>query len=224
MITLYQYEVSPFCDKVRRIMNYKGIGYQTVEVSLVGAGKHSVSKKLPVIDDSGNKVEDSTQIALYLEQQHPDKPLYPNDARELAHCHIYEDWADESIYFYDIALHFSFAENAKRRAGHLLQHEKPWLQKLLGPFVPSLLRKQGESQGAGRRPREVILADIERFAADLETLLDGQDYLLPSGLSMADISVFVQFYAICVAEAGQAIVDRYPRVSAWMSRVDAATG
>lgn len=223
MITLYQFEASPFCDKVRRVCHYKKIPFVVEEVSLLGASKYSSAKKLPVIDDGGVRIEDSTQIVQYLDQKAPEPRLFPTDNAELALCNILEDWADESLYYYDIALHFSFPENAKRRAGHLLKHEKPWFRKLIGPIVPAMLRKLGESQGAGRRPREVILADIERHIGSIQDILGAQEFLVPSGFSAADISVFVELDAIKVAELGEKIISKYPAVVAWMARVDELT-
>jgi glutathione S-transferase len=223
MITIYQFEVSPFCDKVRRACYYKSLPFVTEEVSLLGAGKYSSARKLPVIDDDGMRVEDSTQILQYLDKQYPEPGLFPDDPTELALCNVLEDWADESLYFYDIALHFSFAENAKRRAGHLLQHESKWFQTLVGPFVPTILRKQGEAQGAGRRPREIILNDIDRQVNSISNLLTNRDFLLPSGFSAADISIFVELDAMKVAELGAGIISDYPAVVEWMSKVDALT-
>lgn len=223
MITIYQFEVSPFCDKVRRVCRYKNIPFTAQEVSLLGAGKYSSAKKLPVIDDGDVRIEDSTQIMQYLEEMQPEPALFPTDPAQLALCHILEDWADESLYYYDIALHFSFPENAKRRAGHLLQHEKPWFRTLFGPIVPIMLRKAGEYQGAGRRPREIILKDIDLHINSIAGLLGDQPFLLASGLSAADISVFVQLDAIKVAELGAEIIDRYPTIVAWMARVDELT-
>ncbi len=223
MITIFQFEASPFCDKVRRACRYKKLPFVVEEVSMLGAGKYSSAKKLPVIDDDGVRVEDSTQIVAYLEEKYPDPGLLPADPTQLALCHVLEDWADESLYYYDIALHFSFAENAKRRAGHLLKHEKPWFKTLMGPFVPAILRKAGEAQGAGRRPREVILADIDRHIGSIASLLGSQDFLVPGGLSAADISVFVELDAIKVAELGAEIISRYQVVVDWMARVDALT-
>lgn len=224
MIKIYQFEVSPFCDKVRRACRYKQLPFEVQEVSMLSAGKYSSAKKLPVIDDGPERVEDSTQIVQYLDKKYPEPSLYPTDPAELALCNVLEDWADESLYYYDIALHFSFPENAKRRAGHILQHEKPWLKKLLGPLTPGLLRKMGENQGAGRRPREVILEDIDRHIASISNLLEDKDFLLPSGLSAADLSIFVELDAIKVAELGAEIIARYSPVEEWMSRVDALTG
>jgi glutathione S-transferase len=223
MITIYQFEASPFCDKVRRACRYKKLPFVVQEVSLLGAAKYSSAKKLPVIDDDGARVEDSTQIIQYLEEKYPAPALFPTDPAQLALCNVLEDWADESLYYYDIALHFSFAENAKRRAGHLLKHEKPWFRAMIGPFVPTLLRKAGEAQGAGRRPREVILSDIERHIGSIASLLGNQDFLVTPELSAADISVFVELDAIKVAELGAQIIGRYPAVVDWMARVNKAT-
>jgi glutathione S-transferase len=224
VITIYQFEASPFCDKVRRACRYKKLPFEVQEVSLLGARKYSSAKKLPVIDDDGVRVEDSTQIVQYLDEKYPEPGLFPDDPAQLALCNVLEDWADESLYFYDIALHFSFPENARRRAGHLLKHEKPWFRALIGPLVPALLRKAGEAQGAGRRPREVILGDIDRHIGSIASLLGNQDFLLLSGLTAADISVFVELDAIKVAELGAEIIGRYPVVVDWMARVDALTG
>jgi len=223
MITIYQFEISPFCDKVRRACYYKNLPFIAQEVSLLGAGKFSSAKKLPVIDDNGQRIQDSTQIIKYLDQKYPHPRLFPSDPKELAFCNLLEDWADESLYYYDIALHFSFPENAKRRAEQLLKHERPWMRPLLRPLVPVLLRKQGESQGAGRRPRDVILADIERHIANIEIFLGNQEFLLKSGMSAADISVFVELDAINAAELGAEIIARYGAVSSWMSRVQSLT-
>ena len=224
MIKIYQFEVSPFCDKVRRACRYKNLPFEVQEVSMLSAGKYSSAKKLPVIDDGSERVEDSTQIVQYLDKKYPEPALYPTDPAELALCNVLEDWADESLYYYDIALHFSFPENAKRRAGHILQHEKAWFKRLIGPMVPGLLRKMGENQGAGRRPQEVILEDIDRHVESISNLLGDKEFLLPSGLSAADLSVYVELDAIKVAELGAEIIERYPAVTGWMSRVDTLTG
>ena len=224
MIKIYQFEASPFCDKVRRVCRYKNLPFVVQEVSLLGAGKYSSARKLPVIDHEGTRVEDSTQIVQYLDDKYPTPSLYPDNPAQLALCNVLEDWADESLYYYDIALHFSFPENAKRRAGHLLKHEKRWFRALVGPLVPTILRKAGEAQGTGRRSRDVILSDIDRHIGSVATLLGNQDFLLPSGLSAADISVFVELDAIKVAELGAEIIARYPAVVEWMARVEALTG
>lgn len=224
MLTLHQFEVSPYCDKVRRVLHVKGQPYRAVEVSLLGSGKVSPTRKLPCIEHEGRLVDDSTQIVHYLEERFPEPPLIPKDPRQRALCHFFEDWADESLYFYDLAIHFALKENAKRRIGHLVEHETGvgrWLFTRLGP---GMMRYLAWTQGAGRRSREVLLADLERHVASVSDWLDEGPWLVGDALSLADIAVFVQLHAIRVAEVGAEAIERYPRVGAWMVRVDEASG
>ena len=223
MLTLHQFEISPYCDKVRRILHVKGVPYRAVEVSLLGGGKVSPTRKLPCIEHEGHRIDDSTQIAHYLEAAYPEPRLVPKDARERALCHFLEDWADESLYFYDLALHFSLKENAARRMEDLAKHESGALRWLLSRVGPSMLRYQVWNQGSGRRPRRVLLEDLERHVASVGDWLGEGSWLVGDALSLADIAVFVQLFAVRAAALGEEIVARHPRVGAWMARVDDAT-
>lgn len=87
MITLYQFDISPFCDKVRRILHYKNQPYDieeiTVQDTLLGKIKRINSAgKLPAIDHDGSIVNDSTDIAVYIENIFPDPPLIPSDPKK----------------------------------------------------------------------------------------------------------------------------------------------
>ena len=55
MLTLYQFEISPFCDKIRRVLNVKRVPYTTREVGLLeaqmGFRKVNPVGKVPAIVD-----------------------------------------------------------------------------------------------------------------------------------------------------------------------------
>ena len=107
MITLHQFQVSPFCDKVRRILHWKGLEYRIREVPLVRAQairRINPTGKLPCLEHDGTFVADSTDIAYYLEERFPEPPILPEDPAERALCHVLDDWADESLYFYEMFL------------------------------------------------------------------------------------------------------------------------
>ena len=59
---------------------------------------------IPTILHDGKYINDSTDIAYYLEEIFPDPPLIPQEAKDWAKCHLYEDWADESLNFYMMRL------------------------------------------------------------------------------------------------------------------------
>ena len=66
---LHQFEVSPYCDKVRRILHWKRLPYQINEVPLARAlravRRINPAGKLPCLEDGGRVIADSTDIALY---------------------------------------------------------------------------------------------------------------------------------------------------------------
>ncbi len=75
MITLYEFDISPFCDKVRRILNLKRTPYRRREVKIaeVGRLKKTVSPtgKYPALEIAGRSIVDSTDIALEIEALFP---------------------------------------------------------------------------------------------------------------------------------------------------------
>ena len=104
-IVLHQWEMSPFCNKVRRCLKHKGLEYSVVDyngVLALNAAKLSKVGKLPVVDFDGHRVQDSSAIARYLDEKYPDKLLYPREPRALAEARMWEDWAGQSLYFYEI--------------------------------------------------------------------------------------------------------------------------
>lgn len=100
MITLYQFSTSPFAEKVRRALNYKGLDFEIREVgrAKVAQGDYghvSPTGKFPAIQDGDTAVWDSTDILYHLEAAHGGPSLIPAVARDAALAHAIEEWADE---------------------------------------------------------------------------------------------------------------------------------
>ena len=49
---------------------------------------------MPVLEDGGHLVADSSTILLYLEQRQPEPPLFPVDAARRAEMGVFIDWFD----------------------------------------------------------------------------------------------------------------------------------
>ena len=84
MRTLYQFPISHYCEKTRWHLEHKGLEYR---VDNLFPGLHRLKSQrlagirtLPILQDGENSIGDSTQIALYLEQHYPERPLLPLDA------------------------------------------------------------------------------------------------------------------------------------------------
>jgi glutathione S-transferase len=221
-LTLYQFEISPFCDKIRRVLNVKGLDYTIREVKLMEAGRLkqvSPSGKFPVLDYHGRMIPDSTTIAHYLEHAHPNPPLVPADPREAALCHILEDWADESLYFIEMTMRLAWPNNAKRWLPELVKHESGIGKRLGMALAPAAVRSQSRAQGIGRKHKDAVVADVERHFGALDALLQDREYLAGNALSLADISVYAQAACIKETEEGAVSIARFPAVLRWFHRI-----
>lgn len=84
MRTLYQFPLSPFCEKARWLLDHKELEY--IAHNLV-PGVHRAfaqlktgQNKLPILRDQEQWIADSTHIALYLDDQYPEHALLRSDA------------------------------------------------------------------------------------------------------------------------------------------------
>jgi|KBSSwiStaDraftv2_1062776.scaffolds.fasta_scaffold06638_2 glutathione S-transferase len=227
MLTLYQFATSPFTEKVRRALAYKGVAYEVHEVrrGAVPGGEYahvSPTGKFPAILHDGKAVWDSTDILEHLDQAFPQRPLAPESVRDRALAHVIEDWADESLYFYEVLIRLAWPQNVDAAVE---------LFAASAPDAPrDLLRKtmlEGgaaltKAQGVGRKPVEQVVADLERHFQALDGMLDGRDWLVGDRLSSADLAAIGQVNALLFAQEARAAFSRTRHVAAWMARVDAA--
>jgi glutathione S-transferase len=84
-VRLYQFATSPFCAKVRKILDYKGVDYELVEVDylerkelLLASGQIMV----PALTlETNETIADSDQIGLQLDELYPQPTIFPPDWR-----------------------------------------------------------------------------------------------------------------------------------------------
>lgn len=95
MITLYRFRFSTNVERVTMALAHKGLEVDSVWVdpddrSVVE--RVSGQRLVPVIEDDGRVVFDSTAILRYLEERYPEPPLYPADEARRAEMDVYIDW------------------------------------------------------------------------------------------------------------------------------------
>lgn len=226
MITLYQLATSPFVEKVRRALNYKGLAFTVHEVerAAVRDGKYaevSPTGKFPALVHDSHAVWDSTDILEYLDQAFPEQPVLPIDPRERALAHVVEDWADESLYFYEMTMRLTWPHNLDAALDDFAK-SMPGIPR--DQLKTSILEGVGaltRAQGLGRKPREQVIADAERHFRALDDLLEDRDWLVADRLSSADLAVIAQVNALLYAEECRAALNSTRNVKSWLARVDA---
>ena len=225
-LTLYQFSTSPFTEKVRRALNYKGIPFDVHEVARAkvpeGEYKHiSPTGKFPAIQDGERTVWDSTDIIHHLEANHAGPSLVPSDPREAALAHAIEEWADESLYFYEMTMRLAWEHNLDAALDEFAASMPGVPKAALKPMILEGVGNLVEAQGVGRKPREQVVADIERSFRALDAMLDGREWLCGDSLSYADLAMVAQVNALIYAQEALAALGKTSNVEAWMARVDA---
>jgi glutathione S-transferase len=88
MITLYDYELSGNCYKLRLLMSFLGVDYKTVPIDFYPGREHKSEwflrlnplGQLPVLDDGGLVLRDAQAILVYLASKYdPSGTWYPRD-------------------------------------------------------------------------------------------------------------------------------------------------
>lgn len=71
-VTLYQYAVCPFCNKVRAALDYYNVPYKIVEVNPLTKTeiKWSTYKKVPIVSLSGDSYTNSSDIMIQIKKQY----------------------------------------------------------------------------------------------------------------------------------------------------------
>lgn len=118
-IRLFQSQTSMFCEKVRIVLAMKNLPYEVVDVkkddrkSLI---EYSGQRKVPVMDYNGERVIDSTFIAAFLEEKHPQNSIYPEKTSDRGLCLMLEDWSDEVLIHSNHAMRRADSPEARKKA------------------------------------------------------------------------------------------------------------
>lgn len=194
MLELYQFELSQYSEKVRLILDYKGLPYRKIEVT-PGIGQVELfqltgQRKVPVLKDGNQIVADSTEIAKYLDRKYPDRPLIPTDPKQRGLCLLIEEWADESIGVKSRKVLFGALSQDQNLRKSLLPTATPDIVRNLVEVVPTdLLKVLGFGLGYGADTVKSAETDLKQDLEALCLLLSDSPYLVGDQPTLADLAV-----------------------------------
>ena len=220
---LYDFPASPFCIKVRGILDYKGIAFERLDTA--GKGMLELRRrggigKAPALDLDGTIVCDSTDIAYELEQRHPDPPILPWDPRERALCHVLEDWADESLYWHGVYYRWRDADG--RRGAPSIFPRGLFGQHVIPAVIARKAREQLEGQGTGRKPAEHVARDLDRSLQAASELLADRAFLLAPTPLLCDFALCGQLVYLKRTPHGEQSLAQQPSLLSFLDRMKAA--
>ncbi|OYW22971.1 MULTISPECIES: glutathione S-transferase family protein [unclassified Sphingomonas] len=179
--------LSPFCRKVRMVLDWKGIDHEVFDsCDIAKYPAYNPRAEIPILVDDGLTIVNSADILLYLDRKYPKLAIYPSDPAAYATVRRWERDADTAIdaIVTDVAIY-------------------KWAD--IPPPPPGLI-------DAAKR-------DLIRVYSELETLLDGRDYVV-GALSVADFALFPQLGSAQLLRIGST-PEQHPRVFAWLARMGA---
>lgn len=102
MLTLYDAPRCPYCARVRIVLAEKDIPHETLVIDLANRPawlyEKNPSGKVPVVEEDGWVLPESSVIAEYLEERYPEPALLPADPGERAVARLlvfrHEDFSD----------------------------------------------------------------------------------------------------------------------------------
>ena len=221
-VVLHQWEMSPFCNKVRMCLRHKGLDYSVVNYNgllATRAGTLSKVGKLPVLEWDGEHVQDSARIAEFLDRKVAAKPLYPRERRELAEARYWEDWAGQSLYFYEIYFRMLDPVSLERGLDLIAEGRPRWERSVLKFVFKRRYPRKLSEQGLARMERGEVEKRFFTLLEDLDALLDGREYLVGGAASIADFSVAGQLDELLRTSDLAPRVLAYPRLKAWLARL-----
>ena len=196
MIRVWRIPFSTNVERVSLALAHKGIEVEWVDVDPADRTRVievSGQPLVPVLEDGGDVIADSTTILEELERRYPEPPLYPRDDPRRAEAALLIDWFN-----------------------------RVWKRP------PNLLADRPDDPNA-----PTWAAELEGSRDHFEALLTGRDYLLGDDFTAVDCAVFPfvkyglidhpadtePFHRVLIDHL--ALDGRYPRLEAWIRRVDA---
>jgi len=197
MPTIHGAILSPFVRKVRVACAEKGIEYDVNPVVPFGNAEFKQNMnplgKIPVLEDDGELIPDSSVIVAYLERAHPQRPLYPADPKLFARALFLEEYADTKLIE---ATGPHFQQNVLSKL-----FRRPPVQAAIDAAIALQPEIFGYLEGRIQDPAAPIVGD---------------------SFSIADIAVaspFVNFFH----GGGSIPADAYPKLASFVATVHART-
>lgn len=197
---------SPHCWKAKMALAHKGLDFRAVPTTFtaVPSVEGGVSKTVPVIRDGERVVADSFAIALYLEDQYPDRPTLFGGEGGKAMARFIERWSQTILHPF------------KAAAALVEIHDSlgPEDRAYFRPHRERYFRRTLEEVTAGR---EAGLAGYRASLEPLRSMLKYQPFIGGQSPLFCDYIVFGAFQWVRVVSRFQLLEPEDP-VMRWFER------
>jgi len=213
---LHHYPQSPFAEKGRLFLGFKGLAWDSVTIPRVMPKPDLTAltggyRRTPVLQCGADIYCDSALIARRLEREKPDPALFPAGIDAVAATMA--QFADQVLFQHAVALNFQPASLAARFA------DTP--REAFQAFVDD---RRALFSGGSAHPLELSTANSQwpTLLARLESqLAHDRGFLLGDRACIADIAHYHPLWFVANNSHIAPTLDPFPAVRSWMARIAA---
>ncbi|MCH7823510.1 MAG: glutathione S-transferase family protein [Acidobacteria bacterium] len=199
-LTLYHIHASPFAEKARWALDFKGLEYKS---ELLIPGRHadtvekiSGTRTVPVLvdTDAPAPIADSTDILQHLERIAPDHALFPEGDDERQQVLEIEDWLDEQVVRPCARMNYSFLSEQPEAFFTYFSRGLSRTQKLgmafIRPMLPRIVKQFREQRELSREAAKGYHREVDSAFERIERMLanSGGRYLVGDSFTAADLT------------------------------------
>ena len=213
-IILHHYPESPFAEKIRAILGFKRLSYQSVLIPMMLPKPDVIAltggyRRTPILQIGSDIYCDTALIAEVLERIQPEPTLYPQ--AHVASASILAAWADQHWFAAGVGF-------AMQPEGFASMFER-YPPEHRAAFVED---RKAFRKGAPRMALHAATAMLSEHLGQLERQFsDGRAFLLGFAATIADFSLFHPLWFIERATAVAGLLSAYPFTVRWMHRIAA---
>ena len=213
-LILHHYAMSPFAEKARLMLGYKGFTWQSVNIPNIMPKPDVVAltggyRRTPLLQIGADIYCDTALICDVLEHRQPTPPLYHEHHKGVAR--VLAQWADTTLFW--AAMGYTLSPKGAAA--------------LFGKQPPEVGQAFGADRAAMRagmtslRPGDATAA-FRSYLRRLSTMVEEQSYLLGNAPCVADFSAYHPLWFCRVINPAMAgIFEATPHILEWMDRMAA---
>ena len=213
-LILHHYPTSPFAEKTRLMLGYKGLPWKSVLIPMISPKPDVVAltggyRRTPVLQIGADIYCDTALIADVLEHLQPEPTLYPEPCKGMART--LAQWADSTLFWTSMAFNM----------------QPKGLAQIFGNAPPDAAKAFGEdrramSSGMTRlRPLDAAAA-YKSYLRRLSDMLDDWPFLQGDVPCISDFAMYHPLWFTRVRTPALAdILNATPAVLAWRERMAA---
>ena len=215
-LILHHYAGSPFAEKARMMLGFKGLAWQSVEIPPVMPKPDLTAltggyRKTPVMQSGADIYCDTAMIARQLDRIQPLPALYPEGKEAVAASAA--QFADQVMFQHGVAVNFQPHAVAERFRGAPENVMQAFLADRKKLFEGGTATPLHPAQALSQWP--TLLGRLEQQVEDSGTFLLGEEPCI------ADFAYYHPLWFVRSNQAVANLLDPYPQVLAWLDAVAA---